>query len=93
MPVSCPSCQSALQVRQLACQQCATQIQGDYPLPGWLRLGHHEQRFLVDFVLASGSLKALAKQYGVSYPTVRSRLNDVIDQLRNLSEPPAQDDA
>ncbi len=39
-----------------------------------------------ELVLQSGSLKALAQSYGVSYPTIRSRLDRVIDRLRALLE-------
>ena len=39
------------------------------------------QRFIEIFVLAGGSLKEIAKQAGVSYPTVRNRLDKVIEQL------------
>ena len=41
------------------------------------------QRFIEMFVLASGSLKEIAKQTGVSYPTVRSRLDRIIEELRS----------
>lgn len=41
------------------------------------------QRFIEMFLLAGGSLKEIAQQTGVSYPTVRSRLDKVIDSLRD----------
>lgn len=50
------------------------------------RLGNlpvEHQRFIEMFVLAGGSLKEIAEQTGVSYPTVRSRLDKVIEALRN----------
>ncbi len=40
------------------------------------------QRFIEMFVLAGGNLKEIAEQVGVSYPTVRSRLDKVIEMLR-----------
>ena len=49
------------------------------------RLGNlpvEHQRFIEMFVLASGSLKEIAEKTGVSYPTVRSRLDRVIEALR-----------
>ena len=45
-----------------------------------------DRSLIVDFVLCSGSLKALAKQRGVSYPTIRSRLDRLIERLRGLVE-------
>jgi hypothetical protein len=52
-------------------------------LPPWLLdLPGEDLEFLRRFVLASGSLKALAQEYGVSYPTIRLRLDRVIARVR-----------
>jgi hypothetical protein len=45
-------------------------------------LDAQELEFITRFVLASGSLKEVAKQYGVSYPTLRGRLDKLIEKLR-----------
>lgn len=47
-------------------------------------LSESDARFVRSFVLSSGSLKALAKLYGISYPTVRSRLNRIISKIRQI---------
>lgn len=50
--------------------------------PKWLSvLSEEEIHFVKRFVLASGSLKDLAKQYKVSYPTLRIRLNRLIEKI------------
>ena len=52
-------------------------------LPPWLAgLSEEELSFLRRFVLASGSLKEVAGEYGVSYPTVRLRLDRLIQKIR-----------
>lgn len=48
--------------------------------------------FLKRFLLASGSLKSVAEAYGVSYPTVRMRLDRLIDKVRVLDEIQPMDD-
>jgi hypothetical protein len=49
----------------------------------WLdHLDDEDTAFIKRFVLASGSLKAMAQAYGVSYPTVRARLNKLIEKVR-----------
>ena len=53
------------------------------PLAG---LDEADREFVVRFVLASGSLKELARLYGVSYPTLRTRLDRLIARLRALTE-------
>lgn len=53
----------------------------------WLsQLSDEDRAFIKRFVLASGSLKALAADYGISYPTVRLRLDRLIEKIRILDE-------
>lgn len=82
LPTCCPSCGESLRVRTLCCPDCGTQVTGDFPLPAFARLAAAEQRFLLDFVLCGGSLKELAARRGVSYPTVRNRLDELIERLK-----------
>lgn len=49
----------------------------------WIdRLSDEERAFLKRFVLASGSLKAIAQEYGVTYPTIRLRLDRIIEKIK-----------
>lgn len=48
----------------------------------FFNLEKEEQEFLKRFILASGSLKQLAKEYGVSYPTVRIRVDKIIEKIK-----------
>ena len=60
-------------------------------LPDWMAgLEDEDLRFIRNFILASGSLKEIAAQYGVSYPTVRLRLDRLIQKIR-LSEEENED--
>ena len=60
-------------------------------IPVWMEaLEDEEAAFIRRFVLASGSLKEMAAQYGVSYPTVRLRLDRLIQKIR-LTEDVAAD--
>ena len=61
-------------------------------MDNWLKeLTEEDKRFIKRFVLASGSLKALAKQYQVSYPTLRVRLDRLINKIRVLDNPENKD--
>jgi hypothetical protein len=90
LPTSCPSCQGQLAVKQLRCEQCETVVDGLYPLPALASLGQEDQEFILEFIKASGSLKEMAGILDVSYPTVRNRLDEIIDKLKqsqtNLKE-------
>ncbi len=81
-PSQCPSCGSELVVTGLTCRSCETAVSGQYRLPLLLRLDTDEQQFIETFVLESGSLKAMARHLGVSYPTVRNRLDDIIRKMQ-----------
>ncbi len=60
-------------------------------LPEWMAgLEEEDVAFIKKFILASGSLKEVAGQYGVTYPTVRLRLDRLIQKIR-LSEDTAAD--
>lgn len=60
-------------------------------LPEWMaNLEDEDAAFIRRFVLASGSLKEVAKQYGVTYPTVRLRLDRLIEKIK-LGEQSAQE--
>lgn len=81
MPKACPSCGGKLHVQTMCCPECETKIEGDYPLPTLMRLSDDDQTFICDFIKCSGSLKEMAQKLGLSYPTVRNRLDDIIATL------------
>ena len=66
----------------LHCPECGTRIEGDYRLPTGLQLPTADQRFVMDFILCSGSLKEMATRMNLSYPTVRNRLDEIIEKLK-----------
>ncbi|HEY4308034.1 MAG TPA: DUF2089 family protein [Pirellulales bacterium] len=83
-PVSneCPYCGTAMTVTQMSCGHCRVSVAADFPMSRLADLPVEHQRFIEMFVLAGGNLKEIAAQVGVSYPTVRSRLDRVIEMLR-----------
>ena len=78
LPHICPSCAATLRVKTLVCVQCSTEVSGIYGLPLLASLAQPEQDFIIDFVKSSGSLKIMAQKLGLSYPTVRNLLDDII---------------
>jgi len=60
-------------------------------LPDWMAsLDEEDMKFIRNFILASGSLKEIAARYGVTYPTVRLRLDKIIQKI-NIGESTNQD--
>ncbi len=82
LPVSCPSCGGKVAVKRLRCEKCETEIEGLYPLPPLAGLPPEDQEFLLAFIKAGASLKEMAGILKVSYPTVRNRLDEIIDKLK-----------
>ena len=68
------------------CAHCQTSVEGDYEQPVLMRISKEDQEFITDFVLCSGSLKEMAQKMGLSYPTVRNRLDDLISTLKRNVE-------
>ena len=87
LPTTCPACNNQLKVKSLICEQCETEIQGQYELPPLASLCPDDQAFILDFMKASGSLKEMAKLLGLSYPTVRNRLDEIIERVKLAENP------
>ncbi|MCL9806005.1 DUF2089 domain-containing protein [Flavobacterium amniphilum] len=84
LPIVCPSCESALRVSQMKCEQCVTEVNGNYELPLYLKLTRDEQDFILEFFLTSGSIKEMAKQAELSYPTMRNKMDDLIEKIQKM---------
>jgi hypothetical protein len=85
LPLQCPGCNHPLKVKCLYCNKCHTEVIGSFDLPLLARLDEKEQAFVVDFVKSSGSLKEMAKNMGISYPTVRNFLDELIYKLNKMN--------
>ena len=81
LPTSCPSCQAQLKVKSLTCESCSTEVTGSYDLPVLALLSDSDQQFILRFVKNSGSLKEMASELKLSYPTVRNMLNEIISKI------------
>jgi len=86
LPYLCPGCQAQLKVKSLSCKQCGTEVIGLYDLPALARLPQEDQTFILNFVKCSGSLKDMAKQMGLSYPTVRNLLDEIILKITKYEQ-------
>ena len=79
---SCSYCGDGMRITKVTCGSCGLSHEGEFYTPRLYRLAPGEQHFVELFVLSSGSLKQMAKLLGISYPTVRSRLDELIETLR-----------
>lgn len=84
LPLQCPSCDSLLSVKSMHCTSCETNVEGLYQLPVLARLTNEEQKFVVQFLKSSGSIKEMSSQMGLSYPTMRNMLDDLINKVKSM---------
>lgn len=80
-PSKCPVCNSELKIVKLECEKCKTKIEGEFKGCDFCNLTPEEQYFLKIFVKCKGSIKEIEKELDISYPTVKSRLNQLITAL------------
>ena len=86
LPSVCPSCRCLLRVRRLDCSECGTALEGEFDFPLLARLELEDQEFILNLLKAGGSLKELASLYSISYPTVRNRLDNLINKVEQLAD-------
>ena len=81
IPAKCPTCEGKLNVTELKCSNCQTKIIGDFYLDELFQLNQEQQQFLKVFIKTRGNIKNMEKELGMSYPTVRNKLNELIKTL------------
>ena len=89
----CPSCRGPLLVRELHCNRCDIQLRGSFTTgaPGpFARLSEDQLAFLRLFVTSRGNLSDIERTLGVSYPTVRAKLDDLIGAMQEPDEANAE---
>ncbi len=77
----CPICQEALEATHLYCRRCDTSIEGHFSLGPFYRLSPEQIQFIETFIRCEGKLSHVQDEMQLSYPAVRSRLNDIIRTL------------
>ena len=78
----CPTCGGEFEIRDIQCRQCGTEIHSHYDPCPFCRLTVEQIRFLELFVQAKGNMRMLEQTLGVSYPTVRSRVENIAAVVR-----------
>src|SRR2546428_9271515 len=85
----CPSCGAEVEIREVGCTRCETQVRARYRPCDFCRLTDEQSTFLRLFVTSRGNLSEVEKRLGVSYPTVRAKLDEVIGRLAPAEARPA----
>lgn len=83
----CPVCSADTVVTRITCEDCSTVIEGHFHLCKFCRLSTEQKLFIDTFIKCRGNIKEVEKELGISYPTVKNRLEDAANALGYSSEP------
>ncbi len=78
---SCPTCGGALIVSEVSCTACDTVVRSRYTPCPFCRLDPEDLAFMLLFVRSRGNVKDMERELGVSYWTIRGRLNELITAM------------
>jgi len=87
-PGKCPVCGGDFAITKLTCGSCGSELSGYYEGCKFCSLPDEDQYFIEIFIKNRGSIKDVEKELGISYPTVRGKLDDVI---RAMGYKPAEE--
>lgn len=83
----CPVCSEELVVTRLRCNHCETSIEGSFEVSKFAKLSKEHLEFVEIFLKSRGNIKEVERELGISYPTVRGRLDAVLETLGYRVDP------
>ncbi len=91
---TCPVCSGELTIARLHCRSCGTALEGEFGVGRFGRLDREQMSLLESFLRSRGNLKEMERELGISYPTVRGRVDALVRALglADGSEPMDEDD-
>src|SRR5690349_24715511 len=78
---TCPVCSNELAVTRLHCGTCGTTLEGDFSVGRFGRLNREQTALLESFLRSRGNLRDMERELGISYPTVRTRVEALVRAL------------
>jgi hypothetical protein len=78
---TCPVCSNELSVTRLHCRSCGTTLEGEFSVGRFGRLSREQLALLESFLRSRGNLREMERELGLSYPTVRSRVEALVRAL------------
>lgn len=91
LPSGCPLCGGFIEVTQIKCAGCGSEINGSFKAEGISTLPAEYQKFIAVFMRHRGNIKAVEKELGISYPTINKMLdsiNTMLDATATIQEKP-----
>ena len=89
---NCPYCGGDFAIKEVECQGCKTQIKGNFVANRFHMFKPEDLYFIEVFLKNEGNIKLVEKDLGISYPTVKSRLKNIINTLGYKSKNSGSED-
>ena len=86
---TCPVCSEELTITRLHCRACGTALEGEFGVGRFGRLSREQLALLESFLRSRGNLKEMERELGISYPTVRGRIDALVRALGLAEGEPA----
>ncbi len=83
-PLKCPACQNNVYISELTCPSCQSIVRGKFPFLPFSNLTSGQIEFIKIFILCRGNIKEVEKEMKISYPTVRNKLDEVIESISKI---------
>jgi hypothetical protein len=84
---TCPVCSHELSITRLHCRGCGTTLEGEFGVGRFGRLAREQLTLLESFLRSRGNLREMERDLGLSYPTIRGRLDTLVRALGLADEP------
>lgn len=80
-PSKCPVCSGELRITRLSCPNCHTELSGSFPPCKYCALDEKQRTFMETFLKCRGNIREVEKALGISYPTVKGLLDELLGVL------------
>ena len=77
----CPNCGDKMVITSYRCNSCYTEVSGEFEIDKFQRLDDEDKEFIELFLQKRGSIKDVGEEIGISYPTVRNRIDRIVGKL------------
>jgi hypothetical protein len=85
----CPNCHQLLKIARIVCTSCGISMEGEFEISPLAQISLEDQTFVIAFVRTHGSIKKMESLFGISYPTVKNRLNAISAALDKSFQAPS----
>lgn len=85
-PVNCPACHKNMTITKLYCPTCDITVKGSFSSDRNMMIDDEVHKFIETFILMRGNIKEIEKHLGISYPTVKSKIDKMVAEVQRIKK-------